>query len=165
MIWCISEPTDSYVFVFMCREQCCKLQASLCWLIWGEIGKEIVVQGLSLDLNSMRSIWEVHPLHSCVLREIGGHRRPSSLPHHPYCAAGIHLVTLLLLLTRISHLHVILTVQSSTACCLPTLLMIRRVTWSRAWPAVLSCTWQHGGCFRRNALVSCVVGLGQEPWT
>jgi hypothetical protein len=95
--------------VFMCREQWCKLQASVCWLIWRDIGKEIVVQGLSLDLNSMRNIWEVDTMHSCVLRESGVHRRPSSSQLHRSSCAGIHLVTFLLLLTRISHLLITLT--------------------------------------------------------
>jgi hypothetical protein len=71
-------------------------------------GKENVARGLSLNLNSMRNIWEVHPLHSHVLRESGGHRRQASLPHRSSSAAGIRLVTLLL--TRISHLLTILAV-------------------------------------------------------
>jgi hypothetical protein len=110
IMWCITEPSNNYAFIFMCRGQCCRLQASLSWLTWRDISKENVAWGLSLDLNSMRNIWEVHPLHTCVLRE-SGHRRQSSLPHRSSCAAGIHLVTfLLLLLTRISHWLIVLTV-------------------------------------------------------
>jgi hypothetical protein len=110
MMWCLPDPRDNYAFFFMCRGQCCKLQAPFSWQIWRDTGKEIAVQGLSLDLNSTRNIWEVNPLHSYVLRESGGHRRPASLLHRLSRAAGIHLVTCLPLLTRVSHLLIILTV-------------------------------------------------------
>jgi hypothetical protein len=62
MMWCVTEPRDNYVYIFMCRGQCCKLQAPFCWQIWRDTGKENVARGLSLDLNSMRNILEVHPL-------------------------------------------------------------------------------------------------------
>jgi hypothetical protein len=34
---------------------------------------------MSLDLNSTWNIWEVCPMHGCVLRECGGHRKPAFL--------------------------------------------------------------------------------------